>query len=308
MTKPSIIVLGSCNMDIYAYTEHLPEPGETVIGSRYYMPVGGKGANQAVAASKLGADVKFVGRFGDDLFGQQMIETLSSYHIDCRHVKVDKGAGSGMALIVVDKKPENIIVVVPGTNMRITHADVDDAAEDILSADILVMQLEIPLDAVEHAIDLSKQGKTICILNPAPARPLSASILCKTDILTPNQNEAKILTGISADTLDGAREAGKALIGMGVKNVIITLGSQGAMLISDNESVHIPAFPIADAVDPSGAGDAFMGGLATALAEGQLLFDAARYANACGGLSTRKPGAMPSMPDRNEVDSFIRKY
>ena len=308
MDKPRISVVGSCNMDIYATTEHLPEPGETVIGHSYIMTMGGKGANQAVAAGKLGGDVTMIGRVGCDAFGRQMVDTLNSYGIHTSHIHCDDGAGSGMALIVVDRRPENVIVVIPGTNMRITSQDVLAAETEIKQSSVLLMQLEIPLDAIEAAIQTARLGNCLCILNPAPARQLPEVILQNIDLLTPNQNEARLMTGIPADTIEGARKAGEKLLEMGVPAVIITLGASGGLLVNKEGSLHIPAFSIADAIDPSGAGDAFMGGLAIALAEGRTLEQAARFGNASGALSTRKQGAMPAMVTRQELDAFLQEH
>lgn len=308
MDKPMISVVGSCNMDIYATTEHLPEPGETVIGHSYNMTMGGKGANQAVAASKLGGDVTMIGRVGCDAFGRQMVDTLNSYGIHTSHIHCDDEAGSGMALIVVDRRPENVIVVIPGTNMRITPQDVLAAETEIKQSSVLLMQLEIPLDAIEAAIQTARLGNCLCILNPAPARQLPEVILQNIDLLTPNQNEARLMTGIPADTIEGARKAGEKLLEMGVPAVIITLGASGCLLVNKEGSLHIPAFSIADAIDPSGAGDAFMGGLAIALAEGRTLEQAARFGNASGALSTRKQGAMPAMVTRQELDAFLQEH
>jgi ribokinase len=304
MDKPRIVVIGSCNMDIYSWTAHLPEPGETVIGERYWIGMGGKGANQAVAACRLGADVTMVGRVGNDLFGNQMLETLASYNIDCGLINVDQESGSGVALVTVDKRPENVIVVIPGTNMRVAVADVIAAKSKILNADILLMQLEIPLDAVECAADIARESDTICILNPAPARPIPERLIKKAHLLTPNQHEAKVLTGIPADTLEGAKTAGEALLKMGARDVIVTLGPLGALMVKKDGVIHVEGIRVEDAVDPTGAGDAFMGGLAVALAQGKSLEDATRYANIIGALSTRKPGAMPSMPTIEEVEAF----
>lgn len=308
MSKPKVAVVGSCNMDIYSWTAHLPEPGETVIGDRYQMVMGGKGANQAVGACRLGAEVTMVGRVGDDLFGQRMLETLQSYRVNCQHVRVDHQAGSGVALVVVDKKPENIIVVIPGTNMCIEPADIVAAAEEIYKADVLMMQLEIPLAAIEQALEIARHANTFCILNPAPARPLPDQILKKIDLITPNQNEAKVLTGLPADTLEGAEAAGRRLLEMGAPAVIITLGPEGALLVRAGEATHLPGVCVADAFDTTGAGDAFMGGLAVALAEGKPLEEATQFANVNGALSTRRPGAMPSMPSREEVEAFIHSH
>jgi len=305
MKKPSVVVVGSCNMDIYSWTAHLPEPGETVIGDRYWMGMGGKGANQAVAASRLGADVTLVGRVGNDLFGKQMLETLASYGVGCGFVSTDPESGSGVALVTVDKVPENVIVVVPGTNMRLTTQDVIAAAEEIREADVLLLQLEVPLDVVECAVDIALQCQTTCILNPAPARPVPERLIKKVTLLTPNQHEVKLLTGLPADTLEGAKIAGKALVKMGAQAVIVTLGPDGALLVKGEETIHVEGIRVADAIDPTGAGDAFMGGLGIALARGESLENATRFANIIGALSTRKPGAMPSMPTPDEVDAFI---
>jgi ribokinase len=307
MAAPKIVVVGSSNMDIYSWTHHLPEPGETVIGDRYWMVMGGKGANQAVAASQLGAEVAMVGRVGDDLFGRQMIETLASYKVSSDFIQVDRHAGSGVALVVVDKKPENIIVVIPGANMRISQEDVDAAAEKLRNSQVLMMQLEIPLEAIERAMETARKGEAYIILNPAPARPLPSRLLSMAHLITPNQNEAKVLSGIPADTMPGAENAGRRLLEMGAHAVIITLGPDGALVFRDKEakSVHVPGVPMKDAIDTTGAGDAFMGGLSVAIAEGKNLEQAASHANFVAALSTRRLGAMPSMPSREEVEELI---
>ena len=306
MKKPSVVVVGSCNMDIYSWTARLPQPGETVLGDRYWMGMGGKGANQAVAASRLGADVTLVGRVGNDLFGKLMLETLAAYGVGCGFVSTDPESGSGVALITVDKVPENVIVAVPGANMRLTTQDVFAAAAQIREADVLLLQIEVPLDVVECAADIALQSHTTCILNPAPARPVPERLINKVNLLTPNQHEVKLLTGIPADTLEGAKTAGKALVKMGAQAVVVTLGPDGALVVKVDETIHVEGIRVADAIDPTGAGDAFMGGLGIALARGESLENAARFANIIGALSTRKPGAMPSMPTTDEVEAFIR--
>lgn len=303
MPNVKVAVVGSSNMDIFCYTDQLPEPGETVIGDRYSMVMGGKGANQTVGARRLGAEVTLVGRVGDDLFGQRLLDTLNSYDVACDYVRVDKEAGSGVALITVDKQAENSIVVVPGVNMRIAPTDVEAAAEQIRAADVLLMQLEIPMDTVERALDVARESDTLCILNPAPARPVPDRILKKLHLLTPNQTETKLLTGLPADTMEGAEAAGRALLDKGVQAVIITLGSQGALVVRPNQTTHVAGVEV-DAFDTTGAGDAFMAGLAVALAEGRALEEATRFANLAGALSTTKPGAMPSLPTRDEVEAF----
>jgi ribokinase len=304
MTKTKIVVVGSANMDIYTWTDHLPERGETVIGDRYWMGMGGKGANQAVGSSRLGADAALVGRVGQDSFGRELIETLQSYDVTCKFIREDSESGSGVALVFVDKEAENIIAVVPGTNMRVSTTDVDMAAGLLQAADVILTQLEIPIDTIEHAMAIANEGKTLRILNPAPARLLPDSLIQKVDILTPNQTEAKILTGIDASTIEGAEQAGKALLAKGVKTVIITLGKQGALLVESDKSQHIPGYAV-DSIDASGAGDAFMAGLGVALGENKSMIEAVHFANAVGALSTTRPGATPSMPSRQEVEAFM---
>jgi ribokinase len=305
MSNANVVVVGSSNMDIFCYTDHLPEPGETLIGDRYWMGLGGKGANQAVAARLLGADVTLVGRVGDDLFGQRMLDNFNSHGMALDHIQVDTEAGSGVAVILVDKHAENSLVVVPGANMRIAPADVEAAARVLRAADVLLMQLEIPLETIQRAVDIAHEGDTLCVLNPAPARPLPDRILEKVHLLTPNQSEAKILTGIPAHTLEGAETAGRALLDKGVRTVIITLGAQGALIVRPGETTHAEGVSV-DAVDTTGAGDAFTAGLAVALAEGKTLEQATRLANLAGALSATKPGAMPSLPSREEVEAFTQ--
>jgi ribokinase len=306
MSGVDVVVVGSSNMDVFFYTDRMPEPGETVLGDAYRMVMGGKGANQAVASRLLGAEVTLVGRVGDDLFGRRMLDNFSSHGIACEHIRVDKEADSGVALILVDRQAENSIVVVPGANMRITPADVESAADKLRATDVLLMQLEIPLDAIQRAVDIAHKGdNTLCVLNPAPARPLPDRILKKVHLLTPNQGEARALTDIATDTLEGAEAAGQMLLDKGVQTVIITLGAQGALIVRPDQTLHVGGVRV-DALDTTGAGDAFMGGLAVALAEGQTLEEATHFANVVGALSTQKPGAMPSLPTRDEVEAFAR--
>jgi len=305
MTRVKAVVVGSSNMDVLFYCDRLPEPGETVMGNRYAMVMGGKGANQAVGAHLLGAEVTMVGRVGDDLFGQRMLDTLSSYGVMCDYIRVDHEAGSGVASIVVDKQAENLLVVVPGANMRITPADVEAAADILRAADVVLMQLEIPMDAIERAIDIALEGDTLCILNPAPARPVPDRILRKVHLLAPNQTEAKLLAEVSADTLAGAEAAARVLLDKGVQTVVITLGAQGALVVRPEQALHVEGFRVT-ALDATGAGDAFVAGLGVALAEGKSLEDATRFANVAGALSTTKPGAIPSLPTRDNVEAFLR--
>lgn len=306
MQKPKIAVVGSANLDIYTWTHHLPETGETVIGERYWMGMGGKGANQAVGVRKLGAEVTMVSRVGKDAFGESLLNAFRTHGVDCAHVRVDDQTGSGIAMVFVDRKANNVIAVVPGANMRISPEDVAGAADAIRAADVLMMQLEIPLDAIERALTIAHEGGTLCILNPAPAKPLPAGIMNRVHILTPNQNEAKVLSGVDAGSLDGAAAAGRAILDMGVQTVIITMGADGALIVKPDATTHIRGY-VVDAIDTSGAGDAFMAGFAVALGESQPLTSAVRFANMVGALSTTKPGATPSMPMRADVEALAQK-
>lgn len=277
-----------------------------MFSSHYLMGMGGKGANQAVGARLLGADVALLGCVGDDVFGKRMLETLDSYGVDDDYVCVTKAAGSGLAIILVDENSENVIAVTPGANMELSPADVDSGADELRTADVLLTQLEVPLEATEHAIDVAHEGDALCILNPAPAAPVPDSLLRKIDVLTPNQSEARLMSGLPTDTLDDAETAGRALLDKGAKAVVITLGAQGALLLRPGQCHHAAPISI-EPVDTTGAGDAFMAGLATCLGSGLSLEESTRFANVVGALSTTKPGAMPSMPTKEEVASFVRR-
>ena len=304
MSRAKIVVVGSTNMDFFTYTDHIPALGETVIGNRYLMVMGGKGANQAVGAARLGAESNLVGRVGNDLFGQNMLNTLVKHGVSCEYVKIDHQEGSGVALVIVQKEGDNIIVVVPGANMHIDPGDVSEASDLIKDADVLMLQLEIPVDVVEKAIDIALDSETICILNPAPARNLPNTILQKVHLLTPNQSEARTLTGMETDSLRGAQAAGEALLNKGVETVVITLGSQGALIVGPENTKHMPGISV-NAIDTTGAGDAFMAGLGVALAEGKAIDEAVSFANIVGALTTTKHGAMPALPTRDVVEMLF---
>ena len=229
--KNNIVVVGSANMDIYVNTKYLPVPGETVISKNYLMTVGGKGANQAVASRRLGASVSMIGKIGKDDFGKEIIKTLDSYQVNTDHFIVDANSSSGMAVIIVDEQPQNVIVVTPGSNMCLSVDEIEKKSDVIHSADVVLAQLEIPINVIEQIGKMVKDNGSTFILNPAPARNLSTDILKNVDFLTPNQTEAKLLTGIDADSPKGAEAAGKHLLKMGVQNVIITMGDQGAMFL-----------------------------------------------------------------------------
>ena len=307
-----IAIVGSLNMDLVVRAPHMPIPGETVIGSDFRTIPGGKGANQAVAAARLGAEVTMIGRVGDDDFGRAQLRNLGELGIDTTHVIVDPEAATGIALITLDASGQNSIVLAPGANMRLTKEDINAARGAIVQSDVLVLQLESPLEVVTYAIDIvggvsdtDRAEEVKVILNPAPARPIPKETLAKLDYLIPNESETALLTGIEVTDLDGAKGAAERLREEGVGTVILTLGARGAFLASAEESVHVPGYKV-EVVDTTAAGDAFVGGLAVALAQGQNLAEAVRYANAAGALAVTRLGAQPSLPTRQEVEEFMR--
>ena len=300
---PRIVVVGSSNTDLVVRAPALPGPGETVLGSAFLVAPGGKGANQAVAAARLGARVTLVARLGADEFGDRALAAFGREGIDTTFVARDAEAASGVALIVVSESGENAIAVAPGANMRLTAADVDRAAPAIREADMLLLQLETPLPTVRHAATLAMKAGVPVILNPAPAAPLAGELLSRVSVLTPNELEAAALTGASASGVDAARQAALRLHASGVRDVVITLGREGALMEGEAGSGHVPGCAVT-AVDTTAAGDAFNGALAVALAEGASLARAVRFANRAAALSVTGPGAQPSLPTRDAVESF----
>ncbi len=296
-----ILVIGSSNTDMVIQAPYLPTAGETVLGKKFVMNPGGKGANQAVAAARLGGNVSFLGKLGEDLFGQQAIANLQREGISTDYLLVDPNHASGVALITVDKQGENMIVVASGANMALTEAEILQSQEAIAQAKLILLQLEIPLDTVELAVKIASElGKTI-ILNPAPACPLTDCLLSQVTILTPNQTEAKILTGIEVDSPATAGLAAQQLYKRGVANVIITLGKDGAYLFNEQVAQLIPSYTV-EAVDTTAAGDTFNGALAVALSEGQEMVEAVKFANLTAAVSVTRLGAQSSLPLRQEVE------
>jgi ribokinase len=281
--------------------ERLPVPGETILGGAFLMAAGGKGANQAVAAARLGGEVVFVGKAGDDVFGKQAVESLRREGIDTSCFQTDAANPSGVALITVDARGENCIVVASGANGNLLPGDV--AEEKIKQAALILMQLEIPLETVEWVLDLALEGGVPVILNPAPASLLSDKLMRKVAILAPNQKEAEMLTGIAIMDVASAERAAVVLAGKGVKTVIVTLGAEGALLLEEGR-VDLVAAPVVKAVDTTAAGDVFCGALAVALAEGRVVKEAVGWACSAAALSVTRMGAQPSAPTRAEVDAF----
>jgi ribokinase len=301
--KAKICVVGSINYDLVAKGERIPRPGETLIGSEFITAPGGKGANQAVASARLGSQVSMVGRVGDDAFGSQLIENMSSNRVDTRLVWRTAGTATGVALIMVDQTGQNSILVAPGANMALTPADITSAREAITSVDILLLQLEIPVKVVIEAARLAHQSGVKVVLNPAPARPLPVELLQWVDYLIPNQYEAQIIADGQPSL---SRNLVSRLLDTGIKNIIITLGGEGAELINENGIKYFQAFKVTP-LDTTAAGDAFVGSFAVALAEGQPQDVAIRWGNAAGALATTRMGAQPSLPNREEVEKLLHR-
>ena len=300
-----IAVIGSLNMDLVVRASRIPKPGETIIGADdLHMIPGGKGANQAYASAMLGAEVSMVGRVGDDMFGKQLITNLKKAGVNTHHITRDSDASTGIALIVVEKGGQNSIVVSRGANGRVSPPDVSRAEAVIRSASLVLLQLEIPMPAVINAAQFAKNHGVKVVLNPAPAQHLPAELLSLTDILIPNETEASMLS-VCVGTDDGIKQAAASLYQSGVKTVVMTRGSRGASLITENEIVHFPAFSV-EPVDTTAAGDAFVGSFAVALAEGRSIPEAVRYGNAAGALASTKSGAQPSVPGRDDLDKMLQ--
>jgi len=303
---PRIVVIGSINMDIVIHAERMPREGETVIGSNLRFFPGGKGANQAVAAARLGAETHMVGRVGKDSFGQTLRAGLLQNGVNCDHVIVDEKAASGTALIVINPGGNNSILVAPGASQNLVRDDVDGAADLIRQANAVLMQFEIPLETVAYAADLARRHGILTILDAGPAKKCSTDLLRKVDVLSPNEMEAEALVGLPISDLSSAKVAAERFMKMGVKMVVLKLGEKGCLVAAKEATTHYPAFRVSP-VDTTAAGDAFTAALGVELAKGEPLDQAARFANAAGALSTLKPGAQPSMPTREEVLGFLRE-
>ena len=298
--RAPIIVIGSVNTDMVATAPTLPAAGETVMGTDFFVSAGGKGGNQAVAAARLGANVSMVGNLGTDALGDQAIERLKKENIDCQQVTRDSEQASGVALINVDQTGENQIVVVPGANATLSAELVEKAFSNIAEGSIILLQLEIPLASVARAIELGTEKNCRIILDPAPAQALSPSLLENVFLLTPNETEAEILSGIKVTGENSAKEAASALLQLGVDNLAITLGSSGVLLASKNEHRLIPAIEV-EAIDTTAAGDCFNGSLAAELAKGNELPQSIEFACRAASISVTRAGAQDAMPFAHEV-------
>lgn len=300
MTRTKIVVVGSSNTDMVVRVPRLPAPGETLIGGRFAMVPGGKGANQAIAASRAGGKVSFMGRMGRDELGERALQSLIQDGINTQHVSRDNTAASGVALILVAADGENCIAVSPGANARLSATHIARAKKAFSRTAIVLLQLETPLPAVCAAARLARQAGARVILNPAPASALPVSLLRNVSILTPNESEAETLTGVRVTNETTAARAARRLHDQGVETVIITLGSRGAYVSSDSVRGRVPGFRV-KAIDTTGAGDVFNGALAVALAEKLDLRQAVRFANAAAARSVTRRGAQASAPTRSAI-------
>jgi len=300
-----IVVVGSSNTDMIIKVPWLPKPGETILGGKFFTAAGGKGANQAVAAARAGGYVIFLARIGDDMFGQKAKEGFIKDKINVEYVLTDESEPSGVALICVAEDGENIIAVAGGANTNLSPSDIQKQSDVISSADILVVQLETPLETVHQAVSIASAGGVKVILNPAPAQKLSDDLLGKISILTPNESEAQLLTGIKVDSAEDASKAADVLMGRGVETVLLTMGPRGAYIATAEFKELIPGFKV-KAVDATAAGDVFNGALAVAIAQNKPIREAVSFANAAAALSVTKLGAQPSAPTKDQIDKFLK--
>ena len=295
-----ILVIGSANTDMVVKTSRFPEPGETIIGGDFFMFPGGKGANQAVAAARLGGKVSFIAKVGDDVFGRQSKEGFLNEQINIDHLITDPHHPSGVALITVNAEGENEIVVASGANAHLTKDDIDQTDTVIASANIIITQLEIPIETVEHLIKLSKNLDKKLILNPAPAQTVKDESLKGLYCITPNQTEAEILTGIKVDSADQAVAAANHLLEKGVQHVIITMGDQGSLYKSNSEQFFIKAQSV-KSIDTTAAGDVYNGALSTGLSSGKSWREAIIFATKAAAISVTRMGAQASAPLLKEI-------
>ena len=305
MTRPRICVVGASNLDLISYVPRLPRLGETLHGTRFHMGYGGKGANQAVMAAKLGGQVTIVTKLGQDIFGENTLKNFQACGVDTRYVFFTDQAFSGVAPIAVDSEGHNAIIIVTGANDLLSVEDIETARPAIESAHILVCQLEIPLEITLAALRVARAAGVTTIFNPAPARPsLPDELYRLSDIFCPNESETELLTGQPVGNLDEATRAARVLLERGAGTVILTLGERGSLLVTAETCVHVPATPVR-ALDTTGAGDAFIGSLAYFLAAGKSISDAMRRANYIAAISVQSSGTQTSFPNAAELPAEI---
>ena len=298
----NICVIGSLNMDLVVNVDTMPKPGQTIIGSNFKEVPGGKGANQAVAMARLKGNVYMIGKVGEDGFGQTLINSLKNDKVDTTYIQTSKGA-TGVALITVDKNAQNSIEVSPGANFEVKEDDIDNNIEAIKNSDIVVLQLETPLNTIKYALNKAKELNKYTILNPAPAVKLDDEIIKNVDLLTPNETELEIISGVSIETEEDIQKAAQIMIEKGVKELIVTLGSKGSLYINKEKSMFKKAYKV-EAVDTTAAGDSYTGALAVALSQDKNIEDAMDFASKVGALSVLKEGAQSSLPTLEDVKNF----
>ena len=303
MSEKRIIVIGSCNTDMVIKADRLPVPGETVIGGTFFMNPGGKGANQAVAAARLGGKVTFISKTGNDVFGRQSVELFNSEGINTNYIFSDPKNPSGVALITVDSNGENCIVVASGANASLCPADIEQAKVEIEKGELVLMQLEIPIETVEYATEMAFKKGIKVILNPAPARALSDKLLKSLYMVTPNKSEAEILSGIKVHDWDSAKKAADVIKAKGANIVVVTLGSLGA-LVCDGKNYHKVEAIKVKALDTTAAGDTFCGALCVGISEGLSIVDSVKMAAKASALTVTKMGAQSSIPYRSELSTL----
>ncbi|BBI36432.1 ribokinase [Cohnella abietis] len=301
-----IVVVGSLNMDMVVSLNHRPERGETVLGSGFFMNAGGKGANQAVAARKLGATVAMIGKLGEDLFADQLLNNLEQIGVDCSGIEKIKGEATGVAFVTLDPEGDNSIVVAPGANLRLTPDDVRKQEELIKQAKLLMVQLEIPLETVKEAIAIARKHKVPVLLDPAPAQPLSEDLLSLVDYIVPNEKEIAQLTGIDVYDQLTAKLAAVELLRKGVSTVYAKLGEKGIVVVNANSTSFVDSYKV-KAVDSTAAGDAFAGAVGAAIVSGKDIWAAAKFASAIGAITVTSKGAQASMPSLEQAEQFIKQ-
>jgi ribokinase len=302
---PDILVVGSLNADLVVRAPRFPQPGETISGEDLQIIPGGKGANQAVAAARQGASVSMLGGVGNDSFGPALINNLKQNHVDTSHVQIDSQSATGTAIIVVDPNGQNSIVLSPGANGNVNPADVN--AVSFSDHKLLLLQLEIPIEAVTAAAQRAKESGVRVLLNPAPARTLPDELISLSEFILPNETELSLLTNQPVNDISSAEHAARILLERGAQNVIVTLGANGALIVSSQQVTHVNTYKV-EVVDTTAAGDAFIGGFASALLQNRSLEEAVRYGCACGALATTKFGAQPSLPTKTDVEKFLNQF
>ena len=303
MQSKKIVVVGSCNTDMVIKADRLPVPGETILGGTFFMNPGGKGANQAVAASRLGGNVTLISKTGNDVFGKQSVMLYAAENIKTDFIYSDPKHPSGVALITVDSQGENCIVVASGANAYLTPSDIDKASAEIENSDLVLMQLEIPIETVEYVAEMASKKGIKVILNPAPARALSDNLLKHLYIIIPNKSEAEILSGIKVSDIESAKQAADIISAKGVEIVVITLGSQGALIKEYKEYLFVEAFKV-DALDTTAAGDTFCGAVCVGLSEGRTILESVKLAARAAAITVTRMGAQASIPHRSELSSL----